>query len=84
MQSCKGGRGAGAQAQWVLGLGIYLFTLLMGVCLNVCLYTVSMHGIHGSQKRASDPLGLALLVVVNHHVDAGNQTSARVASALNH
>jgi hypothetical protein len=43
-----------------------------------------MHGIHGSQKRASDPLGLALLVVVNHHVDAGNQTSARVASALNH
>ena len=43
-------------------------------CMFVCLCTVCMPGICGSQRRASDPLGLELQMIVSHHVDTENQT----------
>lgn len=41
-------------------------------CLNVCLCSICVPGIHGGQKRALDALELELGIVVNHHVGAGN------------
>ena len=36
-------------------------------CLYVCLFTVYVLGAYRGQKRASDPLGLELMVVVSCH-----------------
>lgn len=40
----------------------------------VCMYFACMHGVHGGQKGASEPLELELQMVASHHVDAGNWT----------
>lgn len=45
-----------------------------------------MPGAYGNQKRASDPLGLELQVVVSHRVRVWNRLKVlcRAANALNH
>lgn len=45
-----------------------------------------MPGAYGNQKRASDPLGLELQVVVSHRMRARNRLKVlcRAANALNH
>lgn len=46
----------------------------MNGCLYVYLWTTSVPGAWGVQKRALDPLELELQVVVNHHVLTGKWT----------
>lgn len=46
------------------------------MCVSVSAARKAVYYLHavssGGQKRVSDPLGLELQVVVNHHVDTGN------------
>lgn len=42
----------------LLFLKIYLFYMFKCFCLRLCIRTTGVPGAHGSQKRASDPLGL--------------------------
>ena len=44
----------------------------MDVCIHVCLCTAFMHGPCKCKKWASDPLELELLMVMSHHMGAGN------------
>lgn len=47
----------------------------------VCMYTC-VPSACGNQKRASDPLKLALQMVVSYHIGAGNQTRQSVLSTV--
>lgn len=52
------------------------------VCgLHICLCTICMPETHRGQKGALGPLGLALKMVVNHHVGAGNWTQVLCESS---
>ena len=51
----------------------------MVFCIYTYIYslcTMCMLGAHGGQKRALDPLGLELQIVVNSHVGARIETQA--------
>lgn len=50
---------------------------MYGVCLHVYQCTMYVSDVHRDQKRALDTLKLE--VVVNHHVDTGNQTSIHIS-----
>lgn len=59
--------------QKILKRFIYIFYLYV---YTFSVYVYHMHvGNFGSQKMASDPLKLELLVVMNHHVGVRHQTS---------
>lgn len=64
-----------------LSTGLLFKRLLIFLCVQVfflhtCVYIMHMcvSGVQGGQKRSLGALELELCVVVNHHVDAGNQT----------
>lgn len=42
---------------------------MWSICLHVCMYTMCVSGV---KRRCWIPLKLELLMVVNHHVGAGN------------
>lgn len=46
--------------------------MYMVACLHVCLCTACVPGARRGQKRVLEPLGLELLVVMNHLVGAVN------------
>lgn len=48
------------------------------VCLNVCMYTMYMSGVH---KKVMDPLELDLLIIGSYHMSAGNQTEVLCTSS---
>ena len=52
---------------------IIIFSTWM-FCLCVCLCASCLPSTVGDQKRMSDPLELALQMVVSSHVGAGNPT----------
>lgn len=47
--------------------------LCMRVLSAFCMCITDVLGIHGDHKKASDPLELELRMVVNYHVDVGDQ-----------
>lgn len=49
------------------------------VCLQVCIWTPWIPGVHGVQKSVSDPTGRELQMVLSFHVGAGNRTRAERA-----
>lgn len=48
------------------------------------MYTTSMPGALGNQKKASDFLKVGLQILVNFYVHTKPESSARTANALNH
>lgn len=67
----------------------YLFIILciLVLCLHVWNTTMVLCDARGGQKMASDPLELALQMVVSHHVwvlGIKSGPSARAATALKH
>lgn len=62
-----------------------MFMYFMHMCMPKCICTYNMSiGASRDQKRGLDPLELELQAVVNHHMDAGNQSQALYKSSLNH
>lgn len=53
---------------------LMIYLCLWVFCLYICLYTRCISGIHGGHKRALNPQGLALWMVVGHHAGTGNGT----------
>lgn len=49
------------------------------MCVHVCMCPVYILEAYRCQKRVSDPVQLELQVVVNLHVNAGNQTQVLCA-----
>lgn len=70
-----GGQGRAAPAFpqvgffWNFLLDLFILIFVWALCLYVCICTTCVLGNCGSWKRASDPLGLELQMLINHHVD---------------
>lgn len=61
----------------------------IGVCLQVCLYTMHMPCARRGQKGVLDPLVMELLKIVGHHLGAKNKIhvlwkNAKCLQLLNH